>query len=1253
MQIIATTPITKVTTASLSQFNKHTKSSHTRRNHKTVSLSSSRRSSSDTVSSTSKSKTDNVFEIVYAAPSDIITPPPSPKSSPSAASFAANDRILTARRQGHLKYLMAEYNALKKEGLMLHDHTYNLVFESYAALRRDGTPLVSMLKIFDEMIESGIQPSSSTYSILIRALCKRDVEVQKVIAMLKRQNARSCSKSSSSNMAELESEGNITKALSIFDAAVGQDLVQFFEPELYNQILRVLSHYGNTEASLYVYEQLNLHAGPTSATFAALINLFGRVGNLPSALKYFERYCELKDTFGHHDASYIYNALVDAHLKCNQLEGAMKIVKNDMLNCNVKMSTIPFNSIIRYYCIHNRMDEAIELIESMKQSSPEPDASSFGPILSTYCQLDAYDEASKVYKDLIKTDISKSYGNLANYALLCLKHESTNVFQVLDDMRSAGLEPDPSLAARIITHFANASDITQALRSLRITLEATKPRTLAKGFYHIESASLAIATAAETRFAQVFEVSRALYPYCPQGLPSSIAKVLVNSYKGDNDHSMLLQQSDYSILFDASFSVSSESFQSIVFDLYAEMIEKGIRVTSVLKARVFSHLQALGDRKAMKKWNSLFVVRSDEQAQSVEAEEASQAVMKAAVHGQLQEALDILRTRIAEPGLVPSVESLRDAIAFIGKQGHLDIAVAMYRLCIKSLKTCNMESQQLSKAIYSMTNSILIGYAQQGDMLNAKKYYEQIKLMGRYPDGNGYASLLLGSAKCATDEATDALLIYDEAKRHDVKPTTFFYNVVISKLAKARKLDSAMKLFEEMQQFSIVPNSITYGAQEALDILRTRIAEPGLVPSVESLRDAIAFIGKQGHLDIAVAMYRLCIKSLKTCNMESQQLSKAIYSMTNSILIGYAQQGDMLNAKKYYEQIKLMGRYPDGNGYASLLLGSAKCATDEATDALLIYDEAKRHDVKPTTFFYNVVISKLAKARKLDSAMKLFEEMQQFSIVPNSITYGAIISACVRAGSESLACKLFNDMLASSSFQPRVGPFNNMIQFYVRQQPNRERALHYFAELRRRHIKPSPHTYKLLMEAYCMIAPYDMTTAHRMLSEMERRDNIRPQATHYAALIYSYGVLQRDVKSASLLFKDMEEKRIAKDEVVYQAMLDTLVSNDRLAEAEELYAMMKQTIQRSSSPYIENVFIRGYGQKGLLEKAKAMFDAMSDDKDSDHDFVVIREPSTYEAMVRAYVENEKKEQAKAIFDLMLQREFPEKVTASVAELVSA
>ncbi|KAI9281175.1 hypothetical protein BY458DRAFT_499803 [Sporodiniella umbellata] len=1078
MQILSATPTSRATAALIQNKNNKT-SSYTRRNRKSTVSSTHSPRSPKAKTHNNLSDNEEMLEIVYSAPSDIITPPPSPKSSPSAATFTANDRILTARRNGQLKYLMNEYSSLKKEGLMIHDHTYNLVFESYANLRRDGTPLAPMLKVYDEMLESGIQPSSSTYSIIIRILCKRDVEVQKVIAMLKRQNARSYSKSSNNNMVELESEGNIKRALAIFDTSIEQNLVQFFDAELYNQILRVLSHYGNTESSIHVYNQLQMYAGPTSATFAALINLFGRVGDLDSALEYFQKYSELKDSFGHHDASYIYNALVDAHLKCDKLDGAIKIVKEDMMDCSIKTSTIPFNSIIRYYCLKNRMEEANELIESMKQSSPEPDASSYGPILSTYCQLDNYTEASKSYKDLIKTDISKSYGNLANFALLCLKHDASYVFQVLDDMHESGLEPDPSLASRIVTYFVNVGDINQAIHSLRIVLESMKTRSLSKGFNHIQNAAIEIVMAVKTSFSQTFDVARTVYPYSPQGLPMAIAKLLIENYEFDSDHSMLLQQTDYNILYDASLVLSPSeasnlaSFQSLVFGFYSEMTERGIHISSVMKARVLSHLQTLGDKKAIKKWNSLFVVERTEQTS--DAEEASTAVMKAAVHGQLQ---------------------------------------------------------------------------------------------------------------------------------------------------------------------------------EALDILHTRIVEPGLIPSVEPIRDAIAFIGKQGNLEIAVIMYRLSIKCLKGCGMESQQLSKAIYAMTNSILIGYAQQGDMLNAKKYYEQIKLMGRYPDGNGYASLLLGSAKCATDEATDALMIYDEAKRHDVKPTTFFYNVVISKLAKARKLESAMKLFEEMKQFNIAPNSITYGAIISACVRAGSETLACKLFNDMLASASFQPRVGPFNNMIQFYVRQQPNRERALEYFSELRRRHIKPSPHTYKLLIEAYCMIAPYDMPTAHRMLSDMERRDNIHPQATHYAALIYSYGALQRDVQSSTRLFQDMESKNIVKDEVVYQAMLDTLVSNDKLQEAESLYQVMQNTIQRSSSPYIENVFIRGYGQRGLLDKAKSMFLAMEDDKENESDLVVIREPSTYEAMVRAFVENKKKKEAQEIFDLMVQREFPEKVTASVAELLA-
>ncbi|OAD81425.1 hypothetical protein PHYBLDRAFT_129689 [Phycomyces blakesleeanus NRRL 1555(-)] len=381
---------------------------------------------------------------------------------------------------------------------------------------------------------------------------------------------------------------------------------------------------------------------------------------------------------------------------------------------------------------------------------------------------------------------------------------------------------------------------------------------------------------------------------------------------------------------------------------------------------------------------------------------------------------------------------------------------------------------------------------------------------------------------------------------------------------------------------------------------------------------------------------------------------------TNSVLIGCAQQGDMVLAKKYYDKLKQMGHYPDSNGYASLLLGSAQCATDEATDALIIHDEARRHGVKPTTFFYNVIISKLAKARKLDHALGLFEEMRQLKVAPNAITYGTIISACVRAGSEVHARRFFGEMLSSSVYQPRVGPFNNMMQFYVRQQPNRERVLEYFGEMRRRHIKPSVHTYKLLMEAYASMAPYDMPMAHRMLHDMERKDRLRPQATHYATLIYAYGTLQRDLKSAERVFEEMNKAKVQADEAVYQAMLDTLISNDCLERAEAMYhdQDMMGSIVKSSSPYIENLFIRGYGAKKQIHKAEQMFEAMTDDRQTTNNnnnnnekVVVIREPSTFEAMVRAYLDNDMVVEAKRVLDLMVQREFPEKVVAVVADLV--
>lgn len=83
---------------------------------------------------------------------DLPTPPPSPVGTPhhlsSSYSRSAeyNTRILAAKRSGNLRAVMMEFTSMKKQHIPLTHHTYNVVLDAHATLRREGTPLNYILK---------------------------------------------------------------------------------------------------------------------------------------------------------------------------------------------------------------------------------------------------------------------------------------------------------------------------------------------------------------------------------------------------------------------------------------------------------------------------------------------------------------------------------------------------------------------------------------------------------------------------------------------------------------------------------------------------------------------------------------------------------------------------------------------------------------------------------------------------------------------------------------------------------------------------------------------------------------------------------------------------------------------------------------------------------------------------------------------------------------------------------------------------
>ncbi|KAI9478592.1 MAG: hypothetical protein EXX96DRAFT_571477 [Benjaminiella poitrasii] len=433
---------------------------------------------------------------------------------------------------------------------------------------------------------------------------------------------------------------------------------------------------------------------------------------------------------------------------------------------------------------------------------------------------------------------------------------------------------------------------------------------------------------------------------------------------------------------------------------------------------------------------------------------------------------------------------------------------------------------------------------------------------------------------------------------------------------------------------------------KAIDILNNKIIKQGQVPTPEAVRDIIHHSTKIGRLDTAEEVFKTVIDSFET--LEGGRRHRAYQTIYNVMLVAHARKGDLTLAKVFYDKLRSHDLYPDADAYGSLLACSSNATTDESTDALAIYEEAKKHNVRPTVYFYNVIISKLSKCRKLDTVLRLFDEMKQMGVMPNSITYASLISACIRCSSENRAAYYFEEMISSPKYQPRIGAYNSMIQFYVQQKPDREKALEYYNMLKKFNLKPSAYTYKLLIEAYANIPAYDMLAAHKLLSEMSKRHGIEPTASHYATLIRSYGCLHRDVQSALAVYKEMEKAGIKADNTVYQAMLNTYIENNEMQHAEQLYNdMVKEGAE--SSPYIENLFITGYGAQGQVEKAEERFHKMKDDSEDG----VMREPSTYEAMAKAYIENGQQVKADKVIEEMRARDFPPKVVEGVIQTVTS
>lgn len=464
----------------------------------------------------------------------------------------------------------------------------------------------------------------------------------------------------------------------------------------------------------------------------------------------------------------------------------------------------------------------------------------------------------------------------------------------------------------------------------------------------------------------------------------------------------------------------------------------------------------------------------------------------------------------------------------------------------------------------------------------------------------------------------------------------------------------------------------------------------GVYPTPSSLGSMINVMGRNVQVDRIDELYKLGLHALtfKHCDMQWRIWQWTLLEDCMMTALSHAALEDRANIHRL--RIIALGKAPSASAYAALI-ATIQERTDDAVVAEELFNESQKLGARPNTYLYNTIISKLSRARKAEQALRLFDEMQKSNLRPSSVTYGAAINACVRTGDESRATQLFAEMESQPMFQPRVPPYNTMIQYYVHSVRNREKALLYYEKMQQAGVRPSAHTYKLLLDAWGTIEPVQPERQQALFARLSADRLVGVQGTHWASLIHTQGVVLHDLDQAKEIFDSIADRApnvprsksftsTVPDAVVYEALFAVFVAHGR-TDLMPIYLsrMVSQGIWPTA--YIANFLIKGYSQDGPmgLVEARRVFDAMvdppagiaasgnhlprhhgagalgmrrermvmrSDSSGNELDranvlgALVNREPSTYEAMIGAELAYGHIDRAQKILAQMKARAFP-------------
>ncbi|TFK56292.1 hypothetical protein OE88DRAFT_1652965 [Heliocybe sulcata] len=1099
-----------------------------------------------------------------------------------------------------------------KEGISC--GTFTDALRALFETRRVGQPLHYLIDTYNDMISRGITPIFWTYRILLRALTTRDAEVHATITALQsRVKRRELGGSSEVTLEEtdskrielLRSENNFGSIMSLFEAVCSfQSLVTRVPGWLFRNLLRSAAMHSNLEAALMIFDQVEKRADihPSPPMYGYLISVFTDHKDWKGAEEVFNEFLNASKN------DKVDWSVPDEDRQPRFLDTPERPAGERVMQLNL------WNAMIEAYFRCGVPDKGVELLAQMMDSTagetygrsdvPPPASSTFTTVISGFCHSGDIASALAWFDKLLQQDLDARYPFEASPQIY--KPDIVAWHIMLETLAENDQVMDLNRLYLRLAQEQRGQPIHIAEQEL--LFDANIRHLEEKRLDPPEALKLLQFVAHHTILQRSQQLAMRVKPLVAVRLADWVRQCLrygeMDLALDVSEKFVLGHLQDIEQLPDGGYRVALGTLRECIAS-FGDLLFAAPRIT-------WSH--------ALRTVN-LF------QAVSLPLSEASSSAF-----------LDALAPNTTDSLSPVAAQTLMDAAFHAGEYRDDE---SMRKTWEKLLR----EFQAKSVDVSAMPRHRLVLILQSVQKYFAHDPELQESLLKPWAD-TFQSKVDMGGVE---------------------SPVLSLTNPILASSSLVPRIDNAWS--RHVGEFFPAHPKVT------VDVAFDRFmqgARRGIFPSIQVIGQLINSLGRQHKAEQFRTVYSEAQRCLLALDGNKPKQSEAWFHIEDQMMIACAQSGLSDAAHVHRGRIIENGGAPSAEAYGSLI-SSVKETTDDAAHAVALFQEAQARGVTPNTYLYNTIISKLAKARKADYALELFRQMKAMGYRATSVTYGAVIAACCRVGDAPSAEELFHEMVSQPNFKARVPPYNTMIQLYVHTKPNRERALFYYNALVGAHVKPSAHTYKLLLDVHGTIEPVDNVAMEQTFDRLAQDKSLSVTGAHWASLINSYGCVQKNLDKAIHTFESIanhpasaQASAALPDAVAYEALINVFVTLRR-TDLIPQYVKRLHESEIHMTAYIANLIIKGYAAGGDIDSARTVFESLADPPEGvaapnnhiSHGVVphsstmslVYREPSTWEAMVRAELGVGNRDQAVALLERLKSRHYPPAVYARISGIM--